>query len=136
MNDICGINNLFRMAMPYANDNRALPYTNDDRALPYPNDVGFSTHTFYPVCNSKNEIIMQKSNQKITRRAESPVINSVGQRPTREYANTNPLQRGVIGIIGRFVYSVGQFMPMMIGRCPLFVKTKTVQILRLGVFIK
>ena len=84
MNDICGINNLFRMAMPYANDNRALPYTNDDRALPYPNDVGFSTHTFYPVCNSKkskNEITMQKSNQKITKRAESPIINSVGQRP-------------------------------------------------------
>ena len=82
MNDICGINNLFRRGI-YANDDRETPYTNDDRALPYPNDVGLSAHTSYQIFNSKNEIIMQKSNQKIIKRAESPIINSVGQRPAR-----------------------------------------------------
>ena len=51
MNDICGINNLFRRAI-YANDDRETPYTNDNRALPYPNDVGLSAHTFYQICNS------------------------------------------------------------------------------------
>ena len=75
MNDICGINNLFSRAI----------YANDDRTMSYPNDVGLSVHTSYQIFNSKNEIIMQKSNQKIIKRAESPVINLVGQRPTREY---------------------------------------------------
>ena len=38
--------------------------------------------------------------QKFQKRAESPVINSVGQRPTKRYAiiNAKP-QRGVINLI-------------------------------------
>jgi len=37
---------------------------------------------------------------KYPQRAESPVINSVGQRPTKRYASTNPKpHRGVINLI-------------------------------------
>ena len=64
INNICSINRItpiqgFVRALPYR---RALPHVNDHRALPYANDDGFSTH--------------------ILKKAESLLINSVGQRPT------------------------------------------------------
>jgi len=40
---------------------------------------------------------MQHMNQATTKRAESPLLNSIGQRPMKRYARTNPKpQRGVI----------------------------------------
>jgi len=43
---------------------------------------------------------MHSSNEQLTKWAESPTINSVGQRPTKRGANTNPKpQRGVINLI-------------------------------------
>jgi len=47
----------------------------------------------------KLQIIVDNIMQKIINRAESPAINSVGHRPTKRYAYTNPKpQRGVIRI--------------------------------------
>jgi len=43
---------------------------------------------------------MHPSNKQLTKRAESPIINSVGQRPTKRCAYLNPKpQRGVINLI-------------------------------------
>ena len=51
---------------------------------------------------------MQNVKQKIQKRAESPVINSVGHRPTKRGVYHPKPQRGVIGML-----------PFQIGRCPI-----------------
>ena len=51
--------------------------------------------------NHYNEMLREIiAEVKMTHRAESPLINSVGQRPMKRYAYPNPKpQRGVINLI-------------------------------------